>query len=780
MPRPKRLLQVGIVLCCFASAAFAQFFSSSHFAGTAGGSGYEDGPGADARFNSPFGIAVDRSGNVYVADTINHTIRKIRSDGVVTTLAGFAGVWGVSDGQRGGFALFNMPYGVAVDASGNVYVADTVNQLIRRITAGGVVTTLAGGWGKTGSDDGLGGEARFSSPSGIATDRSGNVYVADTANHAIRKISPSGLTTTLAGSAAEAGSSDGVGSAARFDEPHGVAVDASGNVYVADYNHTIRKISPEGVVTTLAGLAGTSGSSDGIGVVARFRNPSGVAVDGAGNVYVADTFNETIRKIDSGGLVSTLAGLAGSDSGSVDGVREQARFSIPAAIAADAAGNVYVADTFNSTIRAIDRDGKVRTLAGQAAAAGISDGIGSAARFQKPYAVALDAAENVYIADTFNHAIRKITIDGLVTTLAGQAGFSGSNDGFGGSFYFPAGLAVDASGNVYVSDDGNHTIRKISSSGFVSTVAGLAGVSGSADGVGSMARFNEPRGMAIDTAGNVYVADWQNHTIRKITSDGVVATVAGLAGSRGSSDGPSASARFDSPLSVAVDLFGNLYVADSGNHTIRKIGTDGMVSTVAGLAGARGSTDGTTAEARFDTPSGVAIDQSNRIYVADTLNDTIRKIEGSSVRTIVGLARSSGCSDGLTGAARFESPTGIAVRSDGGNIYVADTVNNTVRKVGQVFNAGISDAYSGPAGEQFHFGTYFPSDSEFTWSVIRRPAGSHAELSSTTIRYPTFTPDVADFFVIHLTARQGSRVSTNSITLEVFCCDLGRRRAVGH
>src|SRR5258708_1592344 len=204
MLRPKRLFQVGVILFSFGSAAFAQqLFSAVHFAGTVGGSGSEDGPGAAARFNGPFGVAVDHSGNVYVADTINQTIRKIRSDGVVTTLAGRAGFWGASD-QMGATAQFNLPYGVAVDDSGTVYVADTLNQLIRKITASGVVTTLAGKSGKTGSDDGVGSEARFGSPSGVATDRSGNVYVADTANHAIRKIARYGLTTTLAGSAAEA------------------------------------------------------------------------------------------------------------------------------------------------------------------------------------------------------------------------------------------------------------------------------------------------------------------------------------------------------------------------------------------------------------------------------------------------------------------------------------------------------------------------------------------------------------------------------------------------
>ena len=298
----------------------------------------------------------------------------------------------------------------------------------------------------------------------------------------------------------------------------------------------------------------------------------GVALDGAGNLLVADTGNNTIRKIASGGVVTTLAAVAGS-VGSADGAGSAARFVQPAGVAVDGAGNVYVADSFSNTIRKLGNGGVVTTLAGTAGGRGGSDGTGSAAQFNAPTGVAVDAAGNVYVADTGNNTVRKITSGGVVTTLAGAAGLFGSADGTGSAARFsqPSGVAVDAAGNVYVADTGNNTIRKITSGGVVTTLAGAAGPGniGAADGPGSVARFNGPQSVAVDNAGSVYVADSLNAAIRKITSDGVVTTLAGTAGTLGVADGSGSAAQFNRPASVAVDSAGNLYVADFVNNTIR-------------------------------------------------------------------------------------------------------------------------------------------------------------------------------------------------------------------
>jgi hypothetical protein len=339
-----------------------------------------------------------------------------------TNFAGLPGTAGHEDGT-GSAARFYYPHGVALDSEGNVFVADAWKHTIRKITPAGVVTTLAGSAGQTGSADGLGSAARFNRPEGVAVDSAGNVYVADFLNHTIRKITPAGVVTTLAGSAQEGGSADGTGGAARFGgrmrieselRPElggasGVAVDGAGNVYAADVcNHTIRKITPAGAVTTLAGTPGQTGSVDGAGAAARFYEPGGVAADSGGNVFVADTANHTIRKITPDGAVTTLAGSAGQ-RGSADGTGGAARFGHPRNVAADSAGNVYVADSWNSTIRKITPAGAVTTLAGSAGQRAYADGIGSAARFSSPCGVAVDSAGNLYVADRSNNRITKGT-----------------------------------------------------------------------------------------------------------------------------------------------------------------------------------------------------------------------------------------------------------------------------------------------------------------------------------------------------------------------------------
>ena len=560
------------------------------FAGSDGGSGSLDGPGSNARFNNPYGIAADGLGNLFVADSYNYTIRKIDTHGTVTTIAGQAGVIGSAD-SPGSAARFNSPLGIAADGLGNLFVADSGNNTIRKIDTHGAVTTIAGQAGVRGSVDGPGSAARFNSPNGIAADGLGNLFVADSGNNTIRKIDTHGTVTTIAGQAGVMGSADGPGSAARFYYPLGIAADGLGNLFVADSagNSTIRKIDTHGTVTTIAGQAGVMGSEDGPGSAARFSSPWGIAVDGLGNLFVADSDNHTIRKIDTHGTVTTIAGQAGA-TGSADGPGSAARFNYPVGIAADGLGNLFVADSYNYTIRKIDTQGTVTTIAGQAGVIGSADGPGSAARFSSPWGIAADGLGNLFVADSYNHTIRKIDTQGTVTTIAGQAGVIGSADGPGSTarFTFPGGIAADGLGNLFVADSSNRTIRKIDTHGTVTTIAGQAGAYGSADGPGSTARFNYPVGIAADGLGNLFVADSGNNTIRKIDTQGTVTTIAGQAGVIGSADGPGSAARFNDPNGIAADGLGNLFVADSYNSTIRKIDTHGTVTTIAGESGKSG------------------------------------------------------------------------------------------------------------------------------------------------------------------------------------------------
>jgi hypothetical protein len=370
------------------------------------------------------------------------------------------------------------------------------------------------------------------------------------------------------------GSVDGVAAAARFNTPHSVASDSAGNVYVADTNsNTIRKITPAGGVTTLAGTAGVFGSADATGAAASFNSPHGVATDNAGNVYVADTFNNTVRKITSAGAVTTLAGSASITGGTTDATGAAARFNFPQGVATDSVGNVYVADTSNHTLRKITPAGVVTTLAGTAIVSGSTDATGAAARFSFPQGVATDGTGNVYVADAGNSIVRKITPAGVVTTLAGTASVSGSTDAIGAAARFntPQGVATDRAGNVYAGDSNNNTVRKITPAGAVTTLAGSASITGSTDAAGAAASFSLPGGVAIDSAGNVYVASALNNTIRKISPAGVVTLLAGTANVPGSTHATGTAASFNGPTGVATDSGGNIHVANNGNSTIRRI-----------------------------------------------------------------------------------------------------------------------------------------------------------------------------------------------------------------
>lgn len=649
----------------------------SHLAGPLGGPGTADGPGKIARFYYPNGIAVNGAGTIFVTDQSGGLLRKLTPAGEVSTLVSSVPGSGSED------TLYPALGGTAVDRLGNVYVADTTQHTIRKIAPDLTVTMLAGAPGAAGDADGVGAAARFNTPVDVAADGAGNVYVADANNHTIRRIAPDGTVTTLAGNSRELGYTDGLGAAARFAIPAGIAVDEAGNIYVADQGaSTIRKVTPDGLVSTVAGRLGIQGTADGTGTAAQFDLPRDVAVDGAGNIYVADTNNNSVRKITPAGVTTTLAGTSGPNNiGSADGMGPAAQFHYPGRLAVDRDGNVYVADTENTAIRKITPAGSVSTLAGMAGGPGSTDGSGTTARFCYPAGVAVDAANNVYVCDKNNHLIRKVTPAGVVTTLAGKAQLTGTADGIGSAARFntPYGIAIDSAGTLFVAEQFNHTIRKITPDGAVTTFAGSAGVAGSVDGTGADARFNEPIGLAFDRAGNLFVADAVNSTVRKITPAGVVTTVAGTAGVYGSADGTGTAAEFYCPVAIAVDDLGNLYVADEYNFTFRKIAPDGRVTTLAGAAGVIGSADGTGANARFGYPYGVAVDRDGNLLVTDGTS-TIRRITPAGVvNTLAGAPGVLGSVDGINRSAQFAYSLGIAV-SRAGDIILSDYINCAIRR----------------------------------------------------------------------------------------------------
>lgn len=624
----------------------------SLFAGS-GAFGLVDGAPAFADFGVPEGIAVDGSGNTYVADAANNAVRKIARDGTVSTLAG-TGDFGFSNGING-FATFGQPYGAAVDAAGNIYVADVDNNVIRKVTQNGTTTTFAGNGRQGYVDNPDPGQAEFNSPFGVAIDAAGNVYVMDGENSAVRKITPAGAVSTLAVDTA-------------YHLALDLAADAAGNVYVANHlNQRIFKITPSGIKSVLAGN-GTKGFRDGPGANSEFNLNTGIAADGSGNVFVTDGA-DNLRKITPAGMVSTLSG---------SNFTLLSAAGAPGQLAIDHSGNFYVTEEFARQVFKITTitPATVSTVAGNGSQ-GLVNTRPAISEFFNPAGIVIDAVSgNIYIADENNNAIRRITPSGQVSTLAGGAkGFADGNGSLA-KFSAPTGITVDGSGNIYVADCNNHRIRLVTPDGVVTTLAGTS-TRGFVDGADTVAEFNFPVAVAVDAIGNVYVADADNNRIRKISA-GQVSTLAGN-GLAAFADGGPAVAEFRAPTGVAVDATGNVYVADQGNNRIREITAAGVVRTLAGSS--NGFLDATGAAARFNQPVGLVVDGSGTVYVTDQHNNRIRKITPAGVVTTLAGDGTPALLDGYLGLnAEFNLPFGIAI-SRSGSLYISDWQNNVIRLI---------------------------------------------------------------------------------------------------
>jgi len=551
--------------------------------GAAGFSG-EGGPATSAQLSSPNGVAVDGTGNLYIADGDNKRVRKVSAGGVIGTVAG-SGTGGVtSDGVPATSAQLGTPYGVAIDAAGNLYIADTL--VVRRVSADGIISTVVpsqptGRFNSGCQFSGDGGPATSASvcrPMGVAVDAAGNLYVADSQNQRIRKVTTDGVINTVAGNGAIGFSGDGGPAiSTSLGNPFGVAVDSGANIYIADTtNNRVRKVTG-GVISTSAGngTAGFAGDG-GPAVSGQLYFPAGVAVDGAGNLYIADTRNNRVRKVTADSVISTLSGNGTAGFSGDGGPANLAELYGPSDVVVDAAANVYILDRGNGTVRKITADRVIRTVAGTGSSNCISPDGGQATSTPlcNPQGIAVDTLNNLYIAE--RSRVRKVGANGVITTVAGNGteGYSGDGGPATSARLISAyGVAVDGAGNLYISDIENHRVRKVTLNGVITTVAGtgIAGFSGDG-GPAVSAQLYFPAGLAVDGAGNLYIADVGNQRIRKITAAGVISTVAGKGASGFSGDaGLATSAQLSEPYDVAVDGAGNLYIADIRNSRIRKV-----------------------------------------------------------------------------------------------------------------------------------------------------------------------------------------------------------------
>ncbi|HUB79243.1 MAG TPA: IPT/TIG domain-containing protein [Bryobacteraceae bacterium] len=638
----------------------------------------DGGPAIDAQIGTIQGVATDGAGNVYLSDTTHNLVRRIGTTGLITTVAG-TGTEGFSgDGGPATGAQLHFPYGLAVDVNGNLYIADLGNNRVRRVSPDGTIQTFAGSAGEGSSGDGGPAiSAQMLSPRNLAIDSSGNVYISEFGAHRVRKVTPDGAISTAAGTGIAGFAGDyGPATAAQLAFPTGLACDNSGNIYIADSeNRRIRQVLPNGAIVTYLG-----------GAEITLASPIAVAVDAAGDLLVGDSTPE-VHEYSVKGNWTVVAGTSSPGFAGDDGPATEAELVNPLDLAIDPAGDLYIADQHR--VRQVNPAGIIRTAAGADYLYGIGDGgAATAAELYLPSAVALDSGGNLYIADAGTNRVRQVSPAGTIATVAGTGNAAPGGEALPAvttPLMTPTAVALDASGNLLIVESGANRIRAVGPDGLVRTIAGT-GVTGlGADSLpATQAQLTVPQGLCLDRSGNLYIADTGNSRILRAPPGGLISTAAGNGAAGFAGDGgPASIAQLNQPAACAVDSAGNLYIADTYNHRIRKVDSTGNIITVAGTGVAgTGGDEGAATAAGLNAPRGIAVDDNGNLYISDTGNNTIRQVTpDGAIHTIAGTgAEGFAVDDGPALSAWLDSPGGILLDGSG-DLYFADTNNNRIRRL---------------------------------------------------------------------------------------------------
>lgn len=675
---------------------------------TAIGGGPNGIPAIDANLYNPYGVAADSKGNVYIASYNQNRVFKVNTSGVISVVAGSGAAGFYGDGATGGAGNASLyhPYAVAVDTTGNVYIADQYNCVVRKVDTTNTITTIAGTPNSCGysGDGGKGTAAQLYYPAGVGLDSSGNLYIGDNNNCVVRRlILSTDVISTAAGNHTCGYSGDG-GSAtsAELSSVAGVAADSTGNLFIADYgNCVIREVTKSTQkISTVAGNHTCGFAGDGnLATSAEMNQVFGIAVNGT-TVTIADYYNQRVRQFTVGGNINTVAGNGTACAGTcgTGGAATSAELYYPVGVASTSGGTIYVADNDNYVIDSFTVGGNLSLEAGNYSSTVetlINGAPATGVVLNYPYGLGEDASGDVYINDSHNFMVREyVKSTGLVNFFAGDGTYGYSGDGgpaTSAELTYNYGVAKDSLGNVYISDSNNCLIRKVNTGGTISTFAGFVyggtsprcGYNGDG-GAATNAELNQPYGVAVDSKNNVYIADYANYVVRKVTTTGIISTIAGIGGLPGyaGDGGPAVNALLYGPTALAVDSAGNLFIADYNNCRVREVsGVTGIITTVAGNGNCGFTGDGPGVDEGVGYPQGLAVDANDNLFISD-YNERVRWLSPSGMLTTIAGNGSGGYSGdgGPATSAELYEPTGVALDA-AGDILVSDYNNLRVRSV---------------------------------------------------------------------------------------------------
>ena len=644
--------------------------------GEAGFSG-DGGPAVSAQLRGPAGVTLADDGSLFIADTRNHRVRRIAPDGVITTVAGDGAPAFGGDGGLATAAQLFRPTAVAADADGALVIADSGNNRVRRVAPDGTITTVAGdGELESGGDGGVATAAQLQAPQDVALGDDGSIYVAEPHARRVRRVHPDGTISTVAGDGTKP--ADGVG---------GMAAAPDGSLYLSDHSaQMIRRVAPDGGVTTVAGTGQRGDTGDGgKATEATLAHPTGLALGADDTLFIADSRNNRVRRVGPDGVIETIAGMRGPGF-SRNGPAKAAALSDPRGLAIGAGGELYVADVRNVRVRRIDPDGVITTVAGMSVRPSGYAGLGgfagdgmpaTTAQLDRPTSATVGPDGAVYIADPGNERVRRVGPDQVIATVAGTGDRGFAGDGGPGNeaqLASPSAVVAADDGSVYIADMGNHRVRRLTADGTIETVGGTGTPGSSGDGgPGTEARLTSPSALAIDHDGALLIAGRADGRVRRLGADGVMSTVA-----TNGDGGTATTAQLKFPSRIAFREGVGLLIADTGDHRVRRVAPDGTISTLAGTGSGGFAGDGGPAVlARLRKPRGIAVSQDGIVFVADADNQVVRRIDEDGTISVAGSVLGDG---GPATGAQIAAPRGLAVADDGA-LYVADSRNHRVRRV---------------------------------------------------------------------------------------------------